>query len=191
MNKLVLIASASFAALTAIPASASIDVEVPSNAYITFGGLQWAWAYPLPGDANLLSFQGSLGWRLPTADELASAPLATDFLFAGANVPFLGSDPISGASFQATNGSYAAAGSAGACAAPYFSDGYAHCDFQDGNGQPYGPWYSPGGAGFGDQLFVRAVADVPEPASWALMLIGFGAIGGAMRSRRKVAVSFA
>jgi hypothetical protein len=32
---------------------------------------------------------------------------------------------------------------------------------------------------------------VPEPASWALMLGGFGAIGGAMRSRRKSAVSFA
>jgi hypothetical protein len=31
---------------------------------------------------------------------------------------------------------------------------------------------------------------VPEPASWALMLGGFGAIGGAMRSRRKAAVSF-
>jgi hypothetical protein len=30
----------------------------------------------------------------------------------------------------------------------------------------------------------------PEPASWALMLGGFGAIGGAMRSRRKAAVSF-
>ena len=34
------------------------------------------------------------------------------------------------------------------------------------------------------------VAAVPEPASWALMLAGFGAIGGAMRSRRKAAVSF-
>ena len=31
---------------------------------------------------------------------------------------------------------------------------------------------------------------VPEPASWALMLGGFGMVGGAMRSRRKVAVSF-
>lgn len=31
---------------------------------------------------------------------------------------------------------------------------------------------------------------VPEPASWAMMLAGFGAIGGAMRSRRKAAVSF-
>ena len=31
---------------------------------------------------------------------------------------------------------------------------------------------------------------IPEPASWALMLGGFGAIGGAMRSRRKAAVGF-
>ena len=34
-------------------------------------------------------------------------------------------------------------------------------------------------------------AAVPEPASWALMLGGFGAIGGAMRSRRRSAASFA
>jgi len=32
---------------------------------------------------------------------------------------------------------------------------------------------------------------VPEPASWAMMLVGFGAMGGVLRtSRRKVAVSF-
>jgi len=32
---------------------------------------------------------------------------------------------------------------------------------------------------------------VPEPASWAMMLGGFGLVGGAMRSRRKSAVTFA
>jgi len=32
---------------------------------------------------------------------------------------------------------------------------------------------------------------VPEPATWAMMLAGFGAIGGAMRSRRKAAVRLA
>jgi len=31
----------------------------------------------------------------------------------------------------------------------------------------------------------------PEPASWAMMLGGFGMIGGAMRARRKAALSFA
>ena len=38
--------------------------------------------------------------------------------------------------------------------------------------------------------FSAGLAAAPEPASWALMLAGFGAIGGAMRSRRKTAVSF-
>ncbi len=33
-------------------------------------------------------------------------------------------------------------------------------------------------------------SDAPEPASWALMLGGFGLIGGVMRSSRKAAVSF-
>ena len=32
---------------------------------------------------------------------------------------------------------------------------------------------------------------VPEPSTWALLILGFGAIGGAMRSRRRVKVSYA
>ena len=49
-----------------------------------------------------------------------------------------------------------------------------------------------GQTGYDNITFGSAVAQggVPEPASWALMLGGFGAIGGAMRSRRKAAVSF-
>jgi len=47
----------------------------------------------------------------------------------------------------------------------------------------------------GDWVFVSEVTfstrSVPEPASWAMMLGGFGAIGGAQRSRRKASVSFA
>lgn len=30
---------------------------------------------------------------------------------------------------------------------------------------------------------------VPEPASWAMLLVGFGAIGGALRSRRQIVLS--
>lgn len=40
----------------------------------------------------------------------------------------------------------------------------------------------------------QAAAAVPEPATWALMLLGFGFVGGAMRTakrRQKVTVSFA
>ncbi len=32
-----------------------------------------------------------------------------------------------------------------------------------------------------------ATPAVPEPATWAMMLLGFGAIGGALRGRQKVA----
>jgi hypothetical protein len=36
-----------------------------------------------------------------------------------------------------------------------------------------------------------AVNPVPEPATWAMMLVGFGAVGGVLRSRRKSTVRFA
>jgi len=38
---------------------------------------------------------------------------------------------------------------------------------------------------FGVSGSSSAVAAVPEPASWAMLLLGFGAIGGAMRTRRQ------
>jgi hypothetical protein len=37
--------------------------------------------------------------------------------------------------------------------------------------------------GFTDATFTAAA--VPEPASWALMILGFGAVGAALRSRRR------
>ena len=50
------------------------------------------------------------------------------------------------------------------------------------------------GAGFVDMRQVRleeATAAIPEPATWAMMLAGFGAMGVAMRRRRNVTISFA
>jgi hypothetical protein len=41
-----------------------------------------------------------------------------------------------------------------------------------------------------DNFIVTVSNAVPEPATWAMMIAGFGLVGGAMR-RRKVAVSFA
>ncbi len=39
--------------------------------------------------------------------------------------------------------------------------------------------------------FSPVAAAVPEPASWAMMIVGFGAVGFAMRRRRKMAVRVA
>ena len=48
---------------------------------------------------------------------------------------------------------------------------------------------SPGGS-FTVNASSSAVAPVPEPATWALMLVGFGGMGYAMRSRRRQTLSF-
>jgi hypothetical protein len=154
-----------------------INSPVPGDAFITFGGLQWAWASPLPGAD--LSYQGGLGWRLPTPLELAAAPDAVNFMFAGANVPVGGTDPVSKASFQATNANLTGAA---ACATPYFSNTYLYCDWVDGKGQPNSKGWAgtPGADSSADQLVVR---QTPEPASTALLALGLA--GLAFRRRRK------
>jgi hypothetical protein len=39
----------------------------------------------------------------------------------------------------------------------------------------------------GNISFAKAVASVPEPASWVLMTLGFGGLGAALRSKRRMA----
>jgi hypothetical protein len=36
-----------------------------------------------------------------------------------------------------------------------------------------------------DNISLTSASSVPEPASWALVLVGFGAAGAAIRSRRR------
>ncbi len=183
-------ATAAAALAFAAPASAAfIDAPVPTNAYITFGGLDWAWASPCGpfescGDIDL-SYQSTQGWRLPTAAEFANRPSALDFVFAGANVPVGGIDPVSNARFQAGTPPGAAA-----CATPYFSSIYLHCDWYDGeNGFIWNPGL-PGGQGVPETWVVRGASEpvVPEPGTWAMLIAGFGMIGAAAR-RRRIAVA--
>jgi hypothetical protein len=42
---------------------------------------------------------------------------------------------------------------------------------------------------FDDQLTLAQVRDVPEPATWAMMIAGFGLVGGALRRRRIVGMA--
>jgi len=43
--------------------------------------------------------------------------------------------------------------------------------------------------GFGPPGVLEVQAGIPEPTAWSLMIMGFGALGAALRSRRKTAVA--
>lgn len=168
--------------------AAVIDAPVPENAFISKDGLDWAWANPLPGAD--LTYQSQFGWRLPTLEELESAPLATDFMFDGANVPLGGSDPVSGATFQATN---AALTGPAACATPYFTPGsYTWCDWINGRGQGDDDWAGvPGAPSYAEQLVVRGSLAAAEPVPTTgqlamiilILMIGTLAAFGLRRAR--------
>ena len=178
------VAALGIAALPA-PASAIVNLPVASNAYIVFGGLDWAWANPCDayggcGDIDL-TYQATQGWRLPTPAEFALRPQASDFLFRGGNVPQGGVDPVSLSRFGGGGDSPVDVGSDGACAAAYFGAVWRHCDYGDGVA---GVIYDPSGnnPGYSETWLVRS-AVVPEPASWAMMITGFALVGAAMRRR--------
>ena len=51
-------------------------------------------------------------------------------------------------------------------------------------------YVSRGSGAYGGQLSFVPAAAVPEPAAWAMMMLGMGAIGFAMRRKQKVRTSF-
>lgn len=170
------------ALLPSLASAANYEAPVAANAYITKGGLNWAWAYPL-ADGLDLGYQSAFGWRLPTPAELIFAPVVQDFMFAGANVPLYGTDPVSGSMFQYTDASLT--GDA-ACAAAYFSSVYYHCDWGNGPGSLNDPqpWAGqPGAVSYSEALVVREVAPVPIPAAAGLLAAGLGTLGLIRRRR--------
>jgi len=171
MRKIVCaLASSAVVFCVATPAVAQINAPVPAANYITFGGNDWAWASPCPPSGGIpgttcgtgatvdFTYQGTQGWRLPTAAELAAGPSVSDF----------------------------GTSSAFKCASAWFTT-YSHCDYGDAaGGAVFG---APGGDVWYAETWVIRGA-VPEAATWAMMLGGFGLVGAAMRGRRR-SVSFA
>jgi hypothetical protein len=179
-------------------ANAQINSPVPGNAFIVYGGLDWAWGGPCPYSGGCfatgdLTYQGTLGWRLPSAAELAivdaldgsvaGSPQAATFanLFLnnpGGNVPPYGTDPVSGAFFPSGSPT------AGSCATPYFSGSATWCDRGDGlSGLWAGSQIGASDAYYAEQLYVRSI---PEASTWAMMLIGFVSLGFAGYRRAKI-----
>ena len=69
---------------------------------------------------------------------------------------------------------------------PYYSGGTQNPTFLTGSYSILGPLFSYSGFGnFQDyNLTIRQVAAVPEPATWAMLIFGFGAAGVAIRRTR-------
>ncbi|QQV79102.1 PEPxxWA-CTERM sorting domain-containing protein [Sphingomonas aliaeris] len=76
---------------------------------------------------------------------------------------------------------------------PYNAEGLV----ADAKGNLYGTTWRGGSINRGtvfrlsDAGFVTAAAAVPEPASWAMMMIGFGLLGGNLRRRRHSGIAVA
>lgn len=67
----------------------------------------------------------------------------------------------------------------------------------DADGNLYGTTYLGGGHSKGtifrvsDAGFVSAAGAVPEPATWGMMILGFGMAGASMRRRRRTTITYA
>jgi hypothetical protein len=97
---------------------------------------------------------------------------------------FDGNGPTDGYLFQLGSGAFTTTGIA-------FTDGFFPViGFAQQPGGRYNGFFSEVGVDSASLSFARATAAVPEPASWALMLLGFGLAGAAMRRRPTLRVSY-
>lgn len=170
-TKILATAACALTMMGAGSANAVINAPVPADNYITFNGNDWAWAAPCaPYDGDScgpvdMTYQSTQGWRIADAADFLTGPTAADF----------GTE----ASFK--------------CASAWFDTVYTHCDYGDGAAHaifndPLSPFV--GNPAVETWVIRSGSGAVPEPASWAMFIGGFGLIGAAMR-RRAVKVGYA
>lgn len=146
------------AVFAAAPAYAIQNVPVPTSNYIVFGGNDWAWASPCSPGGCWAGAEIDMSYQSTQGWRIATtADLATG---------------PQQSDFLRPDGSLI-------CASNWFTM-FNHCDY----GDPVWNQGQPGGVSWAETWTVRD--GVPEPAGWAMMILGFGLVGVATRSRRNI-----
>lgn len=201
--KIAPLAAVAGAALLASAANASVDIYVSETDTASFTGVfaqvvgsidlagltagnQATQSFGIRGTGTSYLFTGKYGVTVNSytglagpdgfGDTLASGPSAVSgssfgFIMGGLPRVFLPTDYVSGSALDSTAS-------------------YAYKTLLDLELYVGTYYYTLGSNTITLHIGEAAPAAVPEPASWMLMIAGFGAVGAAMRRRHKVAVRF-
>ena len=189
-TKRVLAAFLATAAFVGTADAAIIDASIvipDSEVLINFNntGLDWVYVGPVapnefgPGQVSSPSFRAAEGWRAATAAEWALRPVDyRAFTRTGFAAP-------SAACGFNDHSSYR-------FASEYWSN-FTHVDLCDYEQDRVTDGVNGLVSGVPETIYVRNTLNgaVPEPATWAMMIGGFGLLGAAARRRTKTTVTFA
>lgn len=196
MKKILLTGLLSFSALSmfgvGVANALPLQAPVPTNAYITKGGYDVAWAAPCAAEQPScgpidLTYQSQFGWQIMSSALFTQLAItAFDFVVTGGNVDYATGnnlDELSGAWLAALTSPYP--GGDVAIASPYFSTMHFHADWVNGID---GLWDPISTAAHAEALVVRQHQGnvVPEPSTFLLLAGGISGLGlmGWRKSRK-------